>query len=1052
MTHTATHTHDHLSLEERRAKINPAYRQDETELVNLLLEQVHISEAQEAHITQQAVQWIEQVRKDGADRTLLEDFMQRYALSTDEGVALMGLAEALLRIPDTQTADQLISDKITTASWDGKASGKKSHDHEKMITTLSGWGLVMSDYILHHRDGHFGKLVKRLGLPIIRQAVMQAVKLLGGQFVAGRTLSEALSYSESGTGKHYLFSFDMLGEGARTALKAKDYDQHYQHAIETVGKAQQDKKGQTPKTLFQKHGVSIKLSALHPRYEELQRDHIMDEMVTRVRHLALLAKRYNIPVTLDAEEADRLELSLDIFERVFRDPELAGFDGFGLAVQAYQKRAVYVIDWLIGLARDVGKIIPVRLVKGAYWDTEIKRAQERGLDGYPVFTRKINTDLSYYAAAQKMLHADDAIYPQFATHNATTMAAILTMARYYNHRHFEFQRLHGMGHPLYDVLSRQDRDYVPPCRVYAPVGQHQDLLPYLVRRLLENGANSSFVNHIYNKDIPAEKLAASPLSQARLAEPRFHPKIPLPKDMYGTRENTPLYDLSDRAHQTRIKTVLENYKTMRWTARAHYKDDIETVTERQIINPADHTHRVGVVYDAHPDSVSGVMEGLHEAWADWNDVPVTERAAIIERVADHLVTHADELIALCVYEAGKTVSDALADIREAIDFCRYYAQQARTNFKPVILPGPAGEENRLHLEGRGVCVCISPWNFPVAIYVGQIVAALVSGNTVFAKAAPQTCLTGYRIFEMMQQAGVPQNVLAFMAGDATIGQLAVAHHDTAAVVFTGSTQAAHHIQHSLAQKKNAIVPLIAETGGQNALLVDSSALPEQVVDDVIRSGFLSAGQRCSALRVLYVQEDIAPSILNMLRGAMAELRIGSPADLSTDVGPVIDEQAQKRLQAHLDAMDVPMMQAHKAVGKGYFIVPTVLGIDSMNILDQEHFGPIVHVVTFKAEDKYDLIDQINASGYGLTLGVHSRIESFIADTIKRARVGNIYINRSIIGAVVGVQPFGGMGLSGTGPKAGGPHYLLRFVQEKTVSVNMTAIGGNTVLANLDDVL
>jgi RHH-type proline utilization regulon transcriptional repressor/proline dehydrogenase/delta 1-pyrroline-5-carboxylate dehydrogenase len=1042
-----THSHYSSNLEELRAKINPMYRMDETACVTALLARNPFTPVLEQDIEQQAARWIETVRQSGADRTLLEDFMQRYSLSTDEGVALMGLAEALLRIPDTQTADQLITDKITTASWDGKAGAKKSHDHEKMLTTLSGWGLVMSDYILHDRDGRIMQVVKRLGLPIIRQAVMQAVKLLGGQFVAGRTLQEALSYSESGTGKDYLFSFDMLGEGARTALKAKEYLQHYRHAIEVVGKAQRDRKGISTKSLFEKHGVSIKLSALHPRYEELQREHIVEDMVERVRDLAVLAKEYDIPVTLDAEEADRLGLSLDIFERVYRDPALVGFNGFGLAVQAYQKRCVAVIEWLVALARDTGRIIPVRLVKGAYWDSEIKRGQERGLDGYPVFTRKINTDLSYCVAADLMLKADDAIYPQFATHNAFTIAAIQALAKHYHQQHYEFQRLHGMGHPLYETVNKTG-DKVS-CRIYAPVGQHQDLLPYLVRRLLENGANSSFVNHIYDKTIPADELAASPIAKAREVEPKYHPAIALPKDIYGTRENTPLYDLSDRAHQHHIQTILQDYKHTRWVARSHYKDDLDTVTERTITNPGDTTHQLGMVYDMQPFAVERVMDGLQHAWPAWNDVPVAERAEIIEAIADQLVKHADELIALCVYEAGKTVSDALADIREAIDFCRYYAEQARELMKPRILQGIVGEQNMLLAEGRGVYVCISPWNFPVAIYVGQIVAALVTGNTVFAKPAPQTCLTAWRIFEMMHEAGVPEDVIAFMPGDGSVGQVAVDHAAVAGVVFTGSTATAHHIQNALAQQKKAIIPFIAETGGQNALIVDSSALPEQVVDDVIRSGFLSAGQRCSALRVLYLQDDIAPAVLNMLRGAVAELRIGSPADLSNDIGPVIDQVAQDRLQAHLDRMDVPMMQAHKTQAKGHYITPSVLSISDITDLEQENFGPIVHVVLYGVAEKYKLIDRINAYGYGLTLGVHSRIEPFIADTIKRARVGNVYINRSIIGAVVGVQPFGGMGLSGTGPKAGGPHYLTRFVQEKSVSVNITAIGGNTHLANLD---
>ncbi|HEY1095803.1 MAG TPA: bifunctional proline dehydrogenase/L-glutamate gamma-semialdehyde dehydrogenase PutA [Alphaproteobacteria bacterium] len=1032
------------NLEELRAKINPSYRRDETECVENLLAHMGaegpFTEADEQAIAQRAAAWIKIVREHGSDRTLLEDFMQRYALSTDEGIALMGLAEALLRIPDTETADQLIVDKITTASWTSE-----THDHEKLITTLSGWGLVMSDHILHNTNSRIGRMVQRMGLPVIRQAVVQAVKLLGGQFVSGRTLDEALAYSRSGDAKKYLFSFDMLGEGARTDIKAKDYLAHYRQAIETVGQAQ-DKQ----KNLFAKHGVSIKLSALHPRYEESQRNRVLPIMVKRVKELILLAKDYDVPVTLDAEEAERLDLSLDIFEQIFTDPDLAGFNGFGLAIQAYQKRCIAVVQWLIALARSQGKKILVRLVKGAYWDSEIKKAQERGLSGYPVFTRKVNTDLSYLVAADQMLEAADAIYPQFATHNAFTISAILALGENYGNKNFEFQRLHGMGHPLYEALHEQKLKFIPPCRVYAPVGQHRDLLPYLVRRLLENGANSSFVNHIYDKTIPAEELAASPVTAAREYQPKYHPSIPLPAGLYPDRINSTIYDLSDRADQDHLVKELQIYREKHWQAQAFYQQDIPSIAVRSVMDPADPGHVVGQVHDTAHEAVHDVMQGLHKAFAPWNETPADKRAAILEQIAHGLLEHQDELIALCVYEAGKNLPDALAEIREAVDFCRYYAVEARRHAQPLSLPGPAGEQNMLLSEGRGVFVCISPWNFPLAIFIGQIAAALVTGNTVAAKPAPQTCLIAYRTIQIMLEAGLPKDVIALLPGDGMLGGLLVSHHHVAGIAFTGSTATARRIQKTLADKDGPIVPFIAETGGQNAMIVDSSALAEQVVDDVIRSGFHTAGQRCSALRVLYLQEEIAPTISNMLRGAMVELQIGHPSELQTDVGPVIDQAAQDRLEKHLDAIGVPLMQAHKATHRGYFVTPTVLGIKSIHDLENENFGPIVHIITYKQAEKNTLIDQINDYGYGLTLGVHSRLEPFIDDVIRRARVGNIYINRGITGAVVGVQPFGGMGLSGTGPKAGGPHYLSRFAQEKTVSINLTAIGGNATLASLND--
>lgn len=1036
------------SLNGLREKINQSYRMDETIRVDDLLSRIAFSEADKGRITHRAMALIAHVRRHPGDRTLLEDFMQRYALSTDEGIALMGLAESLLRIPDSATADALVVDKISHGHWDHNAEIDK-----KMVTTLSGWGLSLSEQVLHSSDTTFGRLVKRMGVPVIRQAVMQAVKLLGGQFVSGRTLKEALDNSDSGDAKSYLHSFDMLGEGARTALKANEYFIQYQHAIETLGKAQAKK--DKDKTLFAKDSISVKLSALHPRYEEAQKALCLPVMIERVRELAVLAKTYDVMLTLDAEEADRLELSLDIFEAVFADDDLKDFQGFGLAVQAYQKRCPDVMAWLIALAHEHGKMIPVRLVKGAYWDSEIKKAQERGLSGYPVYTRKVNTDVSYLAVADQMLRAPHALYPQFATHNATTISAILELAARHNHTSFEFQRLHGMGEPLYEALSSKDlknllSGYVPPCRVYAPVGQYQELLPYLVRRLLENGANSSFVNHIYDERISPEKLARDPLSEAGTHTSKAHPSIPLPAHIFSERRNSVTFDLSDRQDQAHIRRTLDHYKAHQWHAGPVFgKDHIAKQAARIVSNPAETNQKVGDVQDISPEAIDGVMSGLNKAWESWNKTSLDQRAAILHKMADQYEKHQDELLALCVYEAGKTIPDALAEIREAIDFCRYYAAQALLHLAPHPLPGPVGEQNILHHEGRGVWVCISPWNFPLAIFTGQIVAALVAGNCVAAKPAPQTCLIAARAVQLMYEAGLPDDVLALLPGDGEVGKALTAHKWVAGVAFTGSTATAWHIQRSLSDKQGPLVPFIAETGGQNAMIVDSSALPEQVVDDIVRSAFLSAGQRCSALRVLYVQDDIAPTVLNMLRGAMSELHMGNPADLATDIGPVIDEHAKARLNHHLDVMPMPLMEISKTPSKGTFVTPTVLPLKKISDLTEEHFGPILHVIHFTAEQKPQIIDHINAYGYGLTLGIHSRIESFIHDVVQRARVGNVYVNRSMIGAVVGVQPFGGMGMSGTGPKAGGPDYLKRFAIEKTVTVNITAIGGNTILANLD---
>jgi RHH-type proline utilization regulon transcriptional repressor/proline dehydrogenase/delta 1-pyrroline-5-carboxylate dehydrogenase len=988
-------------LAQTRAAINDFYRLDEEVAVEGLLRDFPITE--DTAIRARATQWIEYLRKHPGDRTLLEDFMQRYSLSTDEGIALMSIAEAFLRVPDSEMADRLIIDKITDADW----SNAPDTD-EKLITTLSGWGLRLSDAVLKQQNGTVGKLAQRLGLPVIRQAVAQAIKLLGGQFVCGRTIDEAIK--NSAREKNSVFSYDMLGEGARTAQTAGHYFENYKQAIETVGKAKWSD------DLYAADGISVKLSALHPRYEEFQREKCLPVLIDRVRELAMLGKKYNLLITLDAEEADRLEISLDIFTAVLISPELNGYNGLGLALQAYQKRAVAALDYLIELARAHDKIIPIRLVKGAYWDTEIKRAQERGLSGYPVFTRKISTDISYLVAADKMLAAHEVIYPAFATHNAFTLSAILELAKKQGCSKFEFQRLFGMGQQLYDAAYASNTD-MPPCRVYAPVGAHQDLLPYLVRRLLENGANSSFVHQLYDKTIPVETLTENPAKKIKTYKSKANKKIPLPVAIYSDRKNSQAPDLSDAKDRTTLLANIEEYKLI---------PSVQQTSE-----------------------VDSLFKNAQKSFGYWQSLPVFDRAAIIEKIAEQYETHRNELLAYCVYEGKKTIPDAIAEWREAIDFCHYYAQQARSNLNSKSLQGPTGETNILNLQGRGVFVCISPWNFPLAIFTGQIVAALVTGNTVIAKPAEQTPAIAKLAVDLMHKAGIPKDVLSLAIGEGqTIGAACVEHSLCAGVCFTGSTDTAWRIQDALAKKRGAIVPFIAETGGQNAMIVDSTALPEQVIDDVIRSAFHSAGQRCSALRVLFLQDEIAEDVVAMLKGAMQELVIGDPSKLSTDIGPVIDAEACLNLQKHIDELQDKIIADVPSPKSENIIPPNLFRINKIDDLDKENFGPLLHVITYQADEVDKVIASINKIGYGLTLGIHSRVESRIEHIVNAANVGNIYVNRSMIGATVGVQPFGGMGLSGTGPKAGGPHYLYRFVSEKTVSTNITASGGNTILATL----
>ena len=956
------------------------------------------------------------------------------------------------RLPE---ADRLIRDKLGEADW-------KRHmgQSDSILVNASTWGLMLTGKLVDLADetkrdvhGAFKRLIGRIGEPVVRLAVRQAMKIMGHQFVMGRTIEEALARSRKGANAAYRYSFDMLGEAALTAKDAQRYLDAYRMAIHAIGRSV----GGAPADVFAAPSISVKLSALHPRYEHAKRARVLAELTPRVLELAQLAKSYGIGFTIDAEEADRLELSLDVIAAAYADPSLDGWEGYGLAVQAYQKRAPYVIDFIADLARRHRRRIPVRLVKGAYWDSEIKRAQVDGQAGYPVFTRKPNTDVSYLACARRLLDASDAIYPMFATHNAHTIAAVHRMAA---GRAFEFQKLHGMGDDLYAEVIPADRLNVP-CRVYAPVGSHEDLLPYLVRRLLENGANSSFVNRITDARVPVAELVRDPVETVSNFASIPHPRIPLPVDLYRShgldRTNSMGINLANDQHLHRLAAEMNAAIRGDWHAAPLVPGGSATAERLPVTNPADRREVVGHWQPADAALVERALSNAVDAQPAWDMTPAASRAAILEHAADLLEARMPAFMAMCVKEAGKTIADSVAEVREAVDFLRYYAGQARTLFAPEALPGPTGESNTLQLCGRGVFVCISPWNFPLAIFIGQISAALAAGNSVIAKPAEQTNLIGYAAVKLLHEAGVPEAALQFLPGDgATVGAALTRDPRVAGVAFTGSTDTARAINRALAARDNApIATLIAETGGQNALIADSSALPEQLVKDAIGSAFTSAGQRCSAARVLFVQEDIADKVMTMLAGAMAELTVGDPALLSTDVGPVIDADALRMLEEHAARMDreakkIACVELGAQCAHGTFFAPRAYEIASLDVLHKEIFGPVLHVIRWKASELDAVIDAINATGYGLTLGVHSRIDETIEKIARRVRVGNCYVNRNQIGAVVGVQPFGGQGLSGTGPKAGGPHYLLRFASERTLTVNTTAAGGNASLLTLDD--
>jgi RHH-type proline utilization regulon transcriptional repressor/proline dehydrogenase/delta 1-pyrroline-5-carboxylate dehydrogenase len=983
------------------------YAPDDRAIAARLLKTAGLGAEQEARIDRTAGRLIEAIRSSDDRLGGVEDMLREFALSTKEGLALMVLAEALLRVPDARTADQFIEDKL--------GEGDFVHHETKssaFLVNASAWALGMSARVIQPGEtpqGTIGRLAKRLGAPAVRAATRQAMRLMGSHFVLGETIEQALSRAHSTGGPRY--SFDMLGEGARTALDAARYFDSYASAIDAIGRAADER------PLPDRPGISVKLSALHPRFEATSHGRVMAELVPRLIELARQAKAYDLNFTVDAEEADRLELSLDVIVAVLGDASLAGWDGFGLAIQAYQRRASEVIDYIDSLARAQNRRLMVRLVKGAYWDTEIKRAQERGLDGYPVFTRKAMTDLNYVDCARKLLGLRPRIFPQFATHNALTVATVLELAGA-EAGGFEFQRLHGMGDALYAQLS-EDRPKLA-YRTYAPVGSHRDLLAYLVRRLLENGANSSFVALAADDAVPVAKLLQRPADIIGKPEDANHPNIPLPRELFMPRR--------------------KNSRGIEFGERMALRALVSAIATEAV--PVSNG-----VAGATAEQVNAAVDAARQGFVAWSATPAEARASALEKAAELLEDRRAHFIAFLQREGGKTLDDALSEVREAADFCRYYAAGGRKLFGAgEALPGPTGESNVLRLRGRGVFVAISPWNFPLAIFLGQVTAALMAGNSVVAKPAEQTPLIAAEAVGLLHEAGIPEAALHLVQGDGRIGAALVAHADIAGVVFTGSTEVARSINRTLAAKDGPIVPLIAETGGINAMIADATALPEQVADDVVTSAFRSAGQRCSALRLLFMQDDVADRMIEMIAGAARELKLGDPVDPATHVGPVIDSEAKQKLDAHIARMNQQARVHFAGVAPdGNYVAPHIFELADASELTEEVFGPILHVVRYEADRLDRVLQSIEATGYGLTLGIHSRIDDSVEAIVDAVQVGNIYVNRNMIGAAVGVQPFGGHGLSGTGPKAGGPHYLPRFATEQTVTINTAAAGGNAAL-------
>ena len=1027
-----------------RTELRRAYRPDEEQVSAERIGQARLGAAELGEATAAARALVKGVRAHKPSG--IDAFLHAYDLGSDEGIAMMCLAEALLRIPDAHTADELIADKLAGPDWSDKLGRSDSS-----FVNAATFSLLLTGKVLEGAQDRsdtwkaaLGRAVGRLGEPVVRTAVREAMKILGRNFVFGRTIDEALQRARPERAKGLSHSFDMLGEAAKTFDDAEHYAEAYRDALDRIAAEARGGFKKSP-------GISVKLTALHPRFEYTHREEALAAVIPVVRELALKASNADVHFTIDAEEADRLELQMDVFEALLADDTLFanGWSSFGIAIQAYQKRAAPLCDWVAEAARAHRRKLMCRLVKGAYWDTEIKAAQVAGLPDYPVFTRKVATDVSYLACAKRLLAASDVIYPAFATHNANTIGQVKALA---HGKAFEFQRLHGMGEELYEELAALEKhigDARTPVRIYAPVGSHKELLAYLVRRLLENGANSSFVNRIADEQVSIDELVRDPITELEGLSPKRNPKIVLPPDLFGAqRRNSAGVDLSDPLVREPLFDRLKKLEARSWTARP----GIGKGEGRPIVSPHDHRITVGTTFEATEAEVDRMVRAAHAEQIGWDALGGEARAKMLERAADLYEAHAEEFFSLCTREAGKTLLDGVLEVREAVDFLRFYASEARRQFtRPLPLPGPTGEQNELRLHGRGVIAAISPWNFPLAIFTGLVSAPLAAGNAVIAKPAGQTPLIGALAVELMHQAGIPKDVVQLAPGSGrVVGGTLTAHPLLSGVVFTGSTETARMINRALAERDGPIIPFVAETGGQNAMIVDSSALPEQVTRDVISSAFQSAGQRCSALRVLFVQEDVADGMIKMIAGAMEALKIGDPSDLATDVGPVIDEAAKKVLDDHLKWLDknarkICRLKPPKDAANGCFVAPAFYEIRSLSQLDRENFGAILHVIRFAGDKLDEVVEAINSVGYGLTLGLHSRIDATRAYVEAHAKVGNLYVNRNQIGAVVESQPFGGEGLSGTGPKAGGPHYVARFAIERVTCIDTTAAGGNASL-------
>lgn len=1041
-----------MTLKSKKDNILNAYLADEEEIVKVLKSEISLSKTSNKNITDKTINIIEELRSSKTPHKM-DDFLEEFSLSTKEGVALLCIAEAVLRIPDKSTIDQIIDDKFSDLGW---------FDHIKKDNSLlinsSSLLFMLSGKIInftHIEKKGINRLIKttisKLGDPIIRKAVIEGVKLLSEQFISGKNIKDAINNTQ----KHYSsfrYSYDMLGEAAVTMDESNDYFKSYKNAIKEISN---NVKHADPIT---NPGISVKLSALHPRYEAIKKCEIFDIMSSRLLELSLCAKKAGISLIIDAEESDRLMLSLDLFETVYSNDQLDDWSGLGIAIQAYQKRAYYIIDWLDELTNKYQKPLMVRLVKGAYWDSEIKNAQMKGLKNYPVFSRKEATDLSYLACANKLLQLREYIYIGFATHNIHTLISVLEMAEN-NFNGFEFQRLYGMGQLLYNRLYKENQS--ANVRIYSPVGNHNQLLAYLVRRLLENGSNSSFIHNLYNKSISAKSLSRNPVekinrvitkSQKKPQISISHPNIPLPKDIYGEdRLNSEGYDINNLND---IEPLLEKVKKASnkyFYASSLINGKERTGKERFLYNPADRNEKIGSITDATKDDVKDAIEYAKTGFLEWDKIDIKQRVKYIENLAKLIEKNRPIIMSMLIKEAGKTIGDALSEIREAVDFCRYYALSGKKLFsKAQKLPGYIGEENLLSMHGRGVFIAISPWNFPLAIFVGQITAALIAGNSVISKPAEQTSIIASFIIKLLYKTGIPKNAVHLLVGTGElIGESLISNKDISGVVFTGSIETAQRINKVLSLRKGAIIPLIAETGGQNAMIVDSTSLPQQVVKDVIESSFYSAGQRCSALRILFLQEEIADKVINLLCNALDNITVGNPIELNTDIGPIIDNDALSSLKEHIAYMkDKAVNSICKKNSKGFFLEPHIFEIKDLKYIRREVFGPILHIVRYKDKDLDKVIKMINDKQYGLTFGIQSRISHKVQKIFNNIRVGNTYVNRNMVGAVVGVQPFGGEGLSGTGMKAGGPNYLLRFATERVLTINSTALGGNTELANI----